>query len=43
MWEYLDLTRVYTKPKGEAPDYEAPIILSTKRRSIADFCNKIHK
>lgn len=43
MWEKLDLLRVYTKPKGQVPDYEAPVILSRTRRKIEDFCNKIHK
>ena len=28
IWDYLDLIRVYTKPKGEIPDYERPVILS---------------
>ena len=27
IWEYLDLIRIYTKPKGQIPDYEAPVIL----------------
>jgi len=43
MWEYLDLIRVYTKPKGEEPDYNAPVVLSRKRSSIEDFCNKLHR
>ncbi|KAF2323807.1 hypothetical protein GH714_037177 [Hevea brasiliensis] len=43
IWEYLDLTRIYTKPKGLNPDYEDPVILSSKRRTVEDFCNRIHK
>ncbi|KAJ0988580.1 hypothetical protein J5N97_006936 [Dioscorea zingiberensis] len=43
IWEYLDLTRIYTKPKGMNPDYEDPVILSSKRRTVEDFCNRIHK
>lgn len=27
IWEYLDLIRIYTKPKGQIPDYEAPVII----------------
>lgn len=27
IWEYLDLIRIYTKPKGQIPDYDAPVIL----------------
>ncbi|KAJ0039753.1 hypothetical protein Pint_26920 [Pistacia integerrima] len=43
IWEYLNLTRIYTKPKGMNPDYEDPVILSSKRRKVEDFCNRIHK
>ncbi len=27
IWEYLDLIRIYTKPKGQIPDYESPVII----------------
>ncbi|WAR03169.1 128UP-like protein, partial [Mya arenaria] len=40
MWEYLRLVRLYTKPKGQLPDYTAPIILKDGKSSIEDFCNK---
>lgn len=43
VWEYLNLTRIYTKPKGMNPDYEDPVILSSKRRTVEDFCERIHK
>uniref|UniRef100_A0A453B0V5 TGS domain-containing protein n=1 Tax=Aegilops tauschii subsp. strangulata TaxID=200361 RepID=A0A453B0V5_AEGTS len=43
VWEYLDLCRLYTKPKGLNPDYEDPVILSSKRKTVEDFCNQIHK
>ena len=43
MWEYLDLIRIYTKPKGQIPDYEAPVILKRNRSSISDFCTSLHK
>lgn len=43
IWEKLDLIRVYTKPKGQVPDYDAPVILSKKRNKVEDFCNKIHR
>ncbi|KAG6657446.1 hypothetical protein I3843_04G084300 [Carya illinoinensis] len=43
IWEYLNLTRIYTKPKGMNPDYEDPVILSSRRRTVEDFCNRIHK
>ena len=43
MWEYLALVRIYTKPKGQLPDYTSPVVLQTTRCSIEDFCNKIHR
>nr|DAD40176.1 TPA_asm: hypothetical protein HUJ06_014499 [Nelumbo nucifera] len=43
IWEYLDLTRIYTKPKGMNPDYEDPVTLSSKKRTVEDVCNRIHK
>ncbi|UYV77651.1 DRG1 [Cordylochernes scorpioides] len=42
-WEYLKLIRIYTKPKGQLPDYEAPIILDQDRKTMEDFCNKLHR
>jgi len=43
IWDYLDLIRIYTKPKGQVPDYEAPVIIPRCRSTILDFCNRIHK
>lgn len=43
MWEYLSLIRIYTKPRGQIPDYTAPVILHSKYRTVEDFCNRIHK
>ena len=42
IWTYLDLIRIYTKPKGQIPDYDAPVIIKSGA-SIAGFCNSIHK
>jgi len=42
-WDYLDLIRIYPKPKGQPIDYEEPVILKTKKRTVQDFCNAIHK
>lgn len=33
----------YTKPKGQLPDYSSPIVLNADRRTVEDFCLKIHK
>jgi len=43
IWEDLDLIRIYTKPKGQIPDYSAPIILSHRKCTVEDFCNRIHR
>lgn len=42
IWDYLDLIRIYTKPKGQIPDYEAPVIIKSGA-SVAGFCDSIHK
>lgn len=43
IWDYLDLIRIYTKPKGQIPDYDAPVIIPRTKCSVLDFCNRIHK
>ena len=43
MWQTLSLVRVYTKPRGLAPDYSAPVVLRRGKCSVEDFCNAIHK
>lgn len=42
LWVYLNLVRIYTKPRGQLPDYDSPVILSHDRKSI-ETCTKIHK
>lgn len=43
IWEYLKLVRIYTKPKGQLPDYNAPVVLQRGKTTVEDFCIKIHK
>lgn len=43
MWEYLKLIRIYTKPKGQLPDYNSPVVLHADRTTVEDFCNKLHR
>lgn len=43
IWDYLDLIRIYTKPKGQIPDYESPVILARSHSTVTDFCGKLHK
>lgn len=35
IWEILDLVRVYTKKKGEDPDFSDPIILTKDRGGVS--------
>ncbi|KAL5015870.1 hypothetical protein ScPMuIL_005459 [Solemya velum] len=43
MWEYLMLVRIYTKPKGQLPDYTSPVVLKDGKSTVEDFCNKLHR
>jgi len=43
MWERMQLIRVYTRQKGEEVDYDEPVILHFDKRTVQDFCRKIHK
>ncbi|GFZ43655.1 GTP-binding protein 1 [Saitozyma sp. JCM 24511] len=43
MWDKLNLVRVYTKPRGQQPDYSSPVVLRRGRCTVEDFCNAIHK
>jgi len=42
-WNHAKMIRIYTKPKGQIPDYTAPVILHKKKPSIEEFCNRLHK
>ena len=37
MWEKLNLRRIYTKPKGKAPDYNTPVVLRKNACTVEDF------
>ena len=45
MWEYLDLTRVYTKKKGMFPDFGDPLIMTNERHGclVNSVCDNIHR
>ncbi|KAA8496865.1 Developmentally-regulated GTP-binding protein 1-like [Porphyridium purpureum] len=46
IWDELKLVRVYTKPKGQIPDFKEPVILKGHRDSqhtVEAFCNRLHK
>lgn len=40
IWQYMDLTRVYTKPKGQMPDFSEPVIMRGARTTVENFCNR---
>ncbi|KAJ3044214.1 Developmentally-regulated GTP-binding protein 2 [Rhizophlyctis rosea] len=42
MWHHLDLIRVYTKPRGQAPDFEGGLILK-RGTTVEGVCKSIHK
>mmetsp|Transcript_15706 Transcript_15706/g.51293 ORF Transcript_15706/g.51293 Transcript_15706/m.51293 type:complete len:369 (-) Transcript_15706:631-1737(-) len=44
VFEYLNMTRVYTKPKGQMPDYDTPVIIrGNVKPTVEIFCKKIHR
>lgn len=43
MWEMMDFVRVYTKPKGQIPDYNAPVILPRDQCKVEELCNRLHR
>ena len=34
LWDQLGLVRIYTKKRGEAPDFTDPLILTTDRHGL---------
>jgi len=42
LWEYLALIRVYTKKRGEPPDFEGGLILR-RGASVEHVCHAIHR
>jgi len=43
LWEYLGLTRIYTKRKGQPPDLEEPVVLSDIRKgtTVKSLCTNV--
>uniref|UniRef100_A0A6U4BXR3 OBG-type G domain-containing protein n=1 Tax=Phaeomonas parva TaxID=124430 RepID=A0A6U4BXR3_9STRA len=35
IWRYLGLVRIFTKPKGQQPDLEEPVVLTSGRRGLS--------
>lgn len=42
IWKHLDLSRVYTKRQGAAPDFSDPIVLR-RGSKVEDACRAIHR
>lgn len=42
IWVFLDLLRIYTKRKGEMPDFSEAIILRPNS-TVRDACQMIHR
>lgn len=42
IWEYLNLLRIYTKRRGQRPDFDDPVILRMGA-SVEDVCRGVHK
>lgn len=43
IWDRTSMLRIYTKPKGQIPDYEEPVILHAENPTIEEFCNRLHR
>lgn len=45
MWEYLRLTRVYTKKRGQPPDLKEPVVMTHGRHgcTVESLCAHIHR
>lgn len=44
IWDHLNFIRVYTKPRGQVPDYGTPVILKkTPAPTLENFCKRIHR
>jgi ribosome-interacting GTPase 1 len=44
IWEKCNMMRIYTKPKGQVPDYDEPVILHSEGNpTVEEFCNRIHR
>ena len=44
IWDHLGLTRCYTKPRGQIPDYNEPVIMkAVPQPTIQSFCDKLHR
>mmetsp|Transcript_6767 Transcript_6767/g.9912 ORF Transcript_6767/g.9912 Transcript_6767/m.9912 type:complete len:377 (-) Transcript_6767:85-1215(-) len=44
IWSKCNMLRIYTKPKGQMPDYDEPVIMHVANDpTVEAFCNRLHK
>jgi ribosome-interacting GTPase 1 len=43
IWSRCNMIRIYTKPRGQIPDYDEPVILHSAEPTIEEFCNRLHR
>lgn len=43
IWNRCNMIRIYTKPQGQIPDYEEPVIMHAENPTVEEFCNKLHR
>jgi len=43
IWDYLNMIRVYTKPRGQIPDYDSPVVIPRNKSTVEQFCLRIHR
>jgi ribosome-interacting GTPase 1 len=43
IWDRCKMIRIYTKPQGQIPDYDEPVILHSTNPTVEEFCNRLHK
>lgn len=43
VWEKANLVRIYTKPKGQLPDLDTPVVVRGGHQRAIDVAAKIHK
>lgn len=43
VWDYCKMIRIYTKPRGQIPDLEEPVILHNRVPTVEQFCNRLHR
>lgn len=43
IWNRCNMIRIYTKPQGQMPDYDEPVILHSESPTIEEFCNRLHR